>query len=300
MYKHLALAASVALALSACGKKNADPAPEASAQPAANQTGMADSRFKQAGKFGVVSAVDLTPVFVVPQKYSSYVRQEITETTKEEYRNLPEQAFQTYVKTWLTQAASVEKPDWDTLAAIVYPDSVDEPNAFKKQEAADKAKSTLPTDKHTLDAAFGWQGEVLSVRGPDVTNGEYYLTISQHSRYRTVSYYNGKKYSYNLFYHPNFEAVGLHGENRGDIELTVKVPIDKAKEIESLREGNTMFMRVYGHVKGIRKDNQVIRSDLSEADLDVDVAALEFGVRKDGKFQTLFFLDTDQLRKPRT
>lgn len=294
--KHLILAASVLLALSACGKKDTELAQPAG-QPATQSAAAAGSPFRETEKFGSVSSATLTPGFEVPQKYSGYVRQEVSETTQEEYRNLPEAAFQDYVKTWLTQAASIDKPDWDTLASIVFPNSIDEPNAFKKQEAADKTTSTLAVDKHTLNVAFGWQGKALEIKGPDVANGEYYLTIDQRNAYRIVSYRNEKKYEYNLFYKPDFGALGLGGDQRKAIDLTVKVPIDKAREIESLREGNPVFMRVYGRVKGINNSRLVIRKDFSEADLEVDVEALEFGIRKDGKFQTLFFLDSEQLRK---
>lgn len=297
-YKHCALAAAIALMLSACGKKNSE-APEAPATASAEAApaGSAAPRYKKTEKFGTVSAVDLVPLFAVPQQYSGYVHQEVTETTNDEYHKLPESAFQAYVKTWLTQAASSDKPDWTTLAALVYPDSTEEANAFKKQEAADKVKSTLVIDKNALNVAFAWQGNTFLVRGPDVANGEYYLTITQHNSYRPVSYTDPSKYNTTLFYVPHFDALGLQGSRRGDIEFTVKVPIEKAKEIEALREHDPMIVRVYGHVKGISTNRLLLRKKLSEANLDVDVQALEFGIRRNGAFQTLLFLDSDQLRK---
>lgn len=134
--------------------------------------------FKQTEKFGTVSNIVLTPLFQAPSKYSSYVRQEVSEATKDEYNKLPDAAFEGHVNTWIKQAASVDSPDWQMIAGITHPETADETNAFKKQEAADKAKNEVAADKNLLNVIYGWQGEMLSIAGPDVTTGEYSNTTT--------------------------------------------------------------------------------------------------------------------------
>ena len=93
----------------------------------------------------------------------------------------------------------------------------------------------------------------------------------------------------------------MKGDNRGNMQLTVKLPIEKAKEIESLRAGNSTMIRVYGRVIGKNADQApLLRKDGSKAGLNVEVEALEFGIRKDGEFKTFFFLDSDQLKRSKS
>lgn len=297
---HFLIAVCALSVLSACGKKedSTSQTTPVSATAAAEEN---TPHFKQTEKFGTVSNIVLTPLFQAPAKYSSYVRQEVSEVTKDEYKKLPDSAFEGYVNTWLKQAASVEKPDWQMIAGITHPEITAEANEFKKQEAGDKVKTDIPADKNQLNVAYGWQGQMLFIAGPDVNTGEYYLLIRPDNRYDIVSYQNQKNYRYSLYYRPAFNVIGMKGDNRGDMQLTVKVPIEKAKEIESLREGTSTMIRVYGHVVGV-STNQVpiVRKDGSQAGLSVEVEALEFGVRKNGEFKTFFFLDSDQLKRSKS
>lgn len=281
----------------ACGKKSEDVQSTNNPPAALDNTPI----YRQTEKFGTVSNQTLEPVFEIPSQYTNYTRQEVSEASKDEYQKLPESAFESYVNTWIKQAASVEKPDWIVLAGIINPQLATETNEFKKQEAAEKIKNEVNSDKSKLNVVYGWQGEMLFVAGPDVSNGEYYLTIRPNASYQVVSYQNSKNYRYNLFYRPDFKALGMLGDNRGDMQLTVKVPIEKAKEIESLRDGQKTMIRVYGIVKGLTDERRPqIRKDSSEASLSVEVKALEFGIRTNGQFKTFFFLDSDQLKKSKT
>lgn len=284
--------------LSGCGKKDdaiSQNVSSSTSSPVEDNT----PRFKKTEKFGTVSNIILTPVFQVPPKFNSYVRQEVSELSKDEYQKLSDVAFEGYVSNWIKQAASVEKPDWSMIAGIVHPEFTEETNEFKKQEIIDKTKSEITIDKSKINVVYGWQGEMLSIAGPDVTTGEYYLYIKPHSRFQSVSYENSKNYRYSLYYRPVFDAVGMSTDNLDSMQLTVKVPIEKAKEIESMREGNVPMIRVYGRVVGVDANSNapLLRKNFSEAPLGVAVEALEFGTRKNGEFKTFFILDSDQLKR---
>lgn len=283
--------------IAACGKKQEDGLSTNNPPTAVANTPI----YRQTEKFGTVSNQTLVPVFEVPSQYTKYTRQEVSEASKDEYQKLPEAAFEGYVNTWIQQAASVEKPDLIVLAGILNPQLATETNEFKKQEAAEKVKNEVASDKSKLNVVYGWQGEMLYIAGPDVSNGEYYLTLRPNATYQVVSYLNSKSYRYNLFYRPDFKSLGMLGDNRGDMQLTVKVPVEKAKEIESLREGQKTMIRVYGSVMGLSDERMPqIGKNSSEASLSVEVKALEFGIRTNGQFKTFFFLDSDQLKKSRT
>jgi hypothetical protein len=297
---HVLLIVLTAAALAGCGKKDGEAHSEAVAggvpAPAVATAPSDAPKWKQTEKFGTVSNIALTPLYQAPAKYSNYIHQEASEVTKEEYRALPDAAFERYVATWVQQASSLDKPDWALVAGILRPEITAETNEFKKQEAADKAKADITPDKNALNVVYGWQGEILNIAGPDVSNGEYYLLLRPEGRSWMVSYLNKSNQRHSLYYHPDFSGVGMQGDNRGDMQLTVKVPIEKAKEIETLREqGNTM-VRVYGRVKAVYQ-TPVARRDGTEAALQVEVQALEIGSRQNGVFKPFFFLDADQLKK---
>lgn len=293
-YKQMLAITAAAFLLSACGQKNESTSQTTSSSSPAEAT----PRYKTTEKFGTVSNITLTPVFQVPYKYSSYTRQEVSEATKEEYQKLQPPAFESYINTWVKQAASTENPDWQLISGVLHPESSEETNDFKKQEVSEKAKAEVKPDKKALDVVYGWQGQVMTINGPDIQTGEYYLTINPSRSYQVVSYENTNNQRFNLYYSPDFKAIGLTGDNSGDTQLTVKVPIEKAKEIESLREGNKPMIRVYGHVTGVSTDRKpIIRKHDAQAGLNLEVEAIELGVRKDGEFKSFFFLDSDQLKK---
>jgi hypothetical protein len=91
----------------------------------------------------------------------------------------------------------------------------------------------------------------------------------------------------------------MKGDNRGDMQLTVKLPIEKAKEIESLRAGNSTMIRVYGHVIGKNADQApLLRKDGSEAGLS---KVKHWNLYSQGRrIQNIFFLDSDQLKRSKS
>lgn len=300
----LLIAVAVAALLSACGKKEDAPSASVavSAQPAGDQP--ADPNLKKTEQFGLQSSILLEPIFEVPGKYASYVRQEVTEAAKEEFQKLPDTMFDAYVAIWLKQAASVDAPDWNMLAGILHPDTAEEGNAFKKQEAADKAKTEVTADKGSLNMVYGWQGEVVRIVGPDVKTGEYYLTISPQGRFNTISYTPGAKpYNYGLGYMPIFSGVGMEVDCagsrscNGDVTMTVKVPLDKAKAIEEVREKGKDMVRLYGHVTGKKEFSDRLSKGRASASLNLQVEAIEIGSRQNGQFKSYFFLDKEQLTR---
>lgn len=293
--KCLVAAACAVSLLAACGKKETDPGQGASVAASAKVDDNAP-RFKQTARFGTVSTILLDPLFQVPAKYANYVRQDVTEVSREEYRKLPQGAFEKYIGTWLKQDASAAKPDWNMIAALTQPGMTEATNEFKKQALIEQAKTDVKADPAYRNAVYGWQGEILGIDGPDVATGEYYLVIRPGQRTMSFSYANDRQYRYELSYFPVFNAVGMTGDNTGTMQLTVKVPIEKAREIESLREGSVPMIRVYGHIAGVHRTPLVDKKG-AEAGLEIEVEALEFGARKNGEFKTFFFLDTDQLKR---
>ena len=301
-YKILVATACVVATLSACGKKESVTPPPV-IQPGNNGGDSHVLNNKKTKDGGIVSSIDLEPVFAVPGKYSGYVRQEATEATKPEIQNLSDTALDSYVKTWIKQAASVANPNWVTLASILHPEVSEATNEFKKQEAAEKAKTEIAADKSSLNVIVGFQGEIFNMSAPDITSGEYYLRINTDSRYSTLSYSPKGNYNYQLFYQPVLKDVGMAIEHlgcsscKGDVNITVKVPVEKAKEIESLREKGKDMIRVYGHVTGIKDQSTFVNKGSASSRLNVEVEAIEVGSRQDGQFKSYFFLDTDQLKK---
>ncbi|MBK1612572.1 hypothetical protein CKO44_03725 [Rubrivivax gelatinosus] len=294
------LTAVAACALAACGKPDTAGSAAAPANPPTQ--GDAAPTTRQSTSFGSVSSIVLEPLFQVPARYAGYVRQEVSEAGNAEIQKMPDALFDRYGATWLLQAASVEQPDWLLLARIRQPALTAESNAFKKQEAADRAKAEARPDRDSLNVVFGWMGEIMTLAGPDLATGEYYLTLNLGRRFDTVFYSDAKGYNYRLHYEPSFKALGL-GQNCSDecsgyVPMTVKVPIEKAREIEALREHDARgLVRVYGHVTGLQPNTA--RADKSSVDaaLVVEVQAIEVGTRQDGAFKPYFFLDTDQLKR---
>ena len=301
-YKILVASVCVVATLAACGKKeSATPPPVL--LPGNNGGDSHVLHNKQTKDGGIVSSIDLEPVFAVPAKYSGYVRQEATEATSPEIQKLSDAVLDSYVKIWIKQAGSVANPNWLTLAGILHPEVTEINNEFKKQEAAEKAKTEIVADKGSLNVVVGFQGEIFSMHGPDISTGEYYLTLNPDSRYSTLSFSPKGNYNYQLFYQPVLKDVGMAIEHlgcsscKGDVNMTVKVPVEKAKEIESLREKGKDMIRVYGHVTGIKDQSTFVNKGSASAGLNVEVEAIEVGSRQDSQFKPYFFLDTDQLKK---
>lgn len=285
----LSLALMAALSLAACSKKTA----EAPATAPAAETAPQQARFKSTEKFGSVSALALDGTAALPERFTRYQRQEATEWLKDEYRQQPDSAFLAYLARWKLQAASVPKPDWALLAKIVHPESADESNEFKKQDWADKTRQELPADPASLQLLLAYQAEYISLRGPDVATGEYYLSLRPGASRLGVGYSDGK-YRSDLNYLPDFE--GLCPGCR-DLQFTVKVPVARAREIEALREKGKDMMRVYGRVTGLHQpETAVIRRDGASATLAVEIEAIEMGSRQGGEYKSYFIIGPDQLK----
>lgn len=283
----LALWAALSLAgLAGCGKKaEAPPAEPAAAQPQ-------QPRFKTTEKFGSVSALVLDGTAPLPARFASYQRQEATEWVKGEYEKQPDSAFLAYLARWKTQAASVPKPDWALLAKIVHPESVDETNEFKKQEWADKTRQEMAADPASLAMVMAYQAEYVSLSGPDVATGEYYVFVRTGARWQGVAYSDGK-YRSSLNYVPDFD--GLCGGCR-DLQFTVKVPVARAREIEALREQGKDMMRIWGRVTGVNTDSRaIVDRNSADANLTVEIEAIEMGSRQGGEYKSHFVIGPDQL-----
>lgn len=300
--KILVASTCVIAILTACGKKeSATPPPVL--LPGNNGGTSSVPTTKSTEKFGTVSSIVMEPVFAVPGKYSGYVHQETTEATNLEIQKLSDAALDSYIKTWIKQAGSLENPNWLTLAAILHPEVSEITNEFKKQEASEKAKTEIVADKSSLNVVVGFQGEIFNMRGPDIAASEYYLSLNPDSRYSTLSYSPKGNYNYQLFYQPVLKDVGMAIEHLGCrsctsvVNMTVKVPVEKAKEIESLREKGKDMIRVYGHVTGIKDQSTFVNKASASSGLNVEVEAIEVGSRQDGQFKSYFFLDTDQLKR---
>jgi predicted small lipoprotein YifL len=288
-----ALAIALALSLlAACGKK--DPSNPADAAVATPSPGAESQRprYKQTEKFGSVSAVVLDGTAALPARFASYQRQVATEWVKGEYQKQPDSAFEAYLKRWMTQAASVPKPEWGLLAKIAHPESADETNEFKKQDWADKTRQELTADPASLQMVMAYQAEYIGLDGPDVATGEYYLNVRAGARRLGVGYSNGKHNS-NLNYDPAFDTL-CNGCR--DLQFTVKVPVARAREIEALRAKGKDMMRLYGRVTGFHEPaTAIIDRRSATADLTLEIEAIEMGSRQDGEFKSYFILGPDQL-----
>lgn len=288
----LALAAALSLGLLAgCGKKAeapADPAPGAAAAPAAPST----PRFKQTAKFGSVSAVVLDGTAPLPARFASYQRQEATEWVKGEYQKQPDSAFLAYLQRWKVQAASVAQPDWAFLAKLAHPESADEANEFKKKDLADQTRQELKADPASLQMVMAYQAEYVTLSGPDVETGEYYLFLRPGARRQGVGYNDGK-YSSALNYMPAFDTLC---SGCRDLQFTVKVPVARAREIEALREKGKDMLRFYGRVTGLYEPATALADRRgASADLALEIEAIEVGSRQDGEYKSYFVIGPDQL-----
>ena len=286
----LSLLLSLSL-LAGCGKK-----PEAaaglasSAPPAPAET--PPPLYKPTEKFGTVSAVVLEGSAPLPARFGAYQRQEATEWLKDEYRQQPASAFEAYLKRWQTQAASVAQPDWTLLTKIVHPETVDETNAFKMQDRIEKTRQEVPADKASLQMVMAYRAEYVSLAGPDLATGEYYLSLRPGASRMGVSYSDGR-YRSDLNYVPDFEALCAGCR---DLQFTVRLPLQRAREIEALREKGKDMMRIYGRVTGFHEPaTAVIRRDGAAADLTVEVEAIEMGSRQNGVYTSYFVLGPEQL-----
>lgn len=286
----LGLVAALSLGLlSACGKQAAGPG---AAEPAA-EAQWQPAKIKQTEKFGSVSSIVLDGSTALPARFAAYQREEVTEWSGDEYRRQPASAFEAFGQRWLRRAASVDKPDWGRITGIAHPESSQETNEFKKQEWAERTRQALPPETAALQMVMGWSGQVFTLRGPDVQTGEYYLHINADASRSGVGYSDGKHH-FALHYWPSFSLTRC--KECAKMDFTIKVPLERAREIEALREKGKDMVRLYGHVTGFfSPETAVIRSDGAEAKLALAVEAIELGSRQNGSFHSYFVLGPDQL-----
>ncbi|MFC3937534.1 hypothetical protein [Acidovorax sp. SD340] len=262
------------------------------------------SPYKDTEKFGSVSATILKPVFSVPESYKKYIHQEISEYNNDEYQEAPNSVFEEYIKKWVVQGASIDNPDWNILARVTQPGYAGLTNEFKKQEGIDKIKNSIEVDKNALNVVVAWKNDYIYLKGPDATTGEYYITIDGGFTTPMVSYTTAEGHDIRLYYQPSLRELGLQkkcsNRNCNSYELTVKVPIEKAKEIEAFRDGKPKlskdFVRLYGKVTKSLNEGTTMEK-LTARSLELEVQALEVGARVDGRFNPYFFVDSDELKK---
>ena len=292
----------VSIFLVSCGDKSKT----TSNQPGPQEPSKAEisSPYKDTEKFGSVSATILKPVFFVPESYKKYIHQEISEYNNDEYQEAPNSVFEEYIKKWVVQGASIDNPDWNILARVTQPGYAGLTNEFKKQEGIDKIKNSIEVDKNALNVVVAWKNDYIYLKGPDATTGEYYITIDGGFTTPMVSYTTAEGHDIRLYYQPSLRELGLQkkcsNRNCNSYELTVKVPIEKAKEIEAFREGKPKsskdFVRLYGRVTKSLNEGTIMEK-LTARSLELEVQALEVGTRVDGRFNPYFFVDSDELKK---
>ena len=278
--KKVLIALSVSIALTACGKKDAEP----------KQSKVVTE------KSALVEAGPIKPSFQIPSEYSNYFRMEVTEAEGEAYSKLPESLFKSFYSAWFKQLVSVDSPNWTIITGLLHPEFTAEPNEFKRQEAIEKTKLESNPDKGQLNVVVGYLGEYApEFKLLDVNTGEYQIDIKTRGRYSSGGVYrNEKGYIYRLNYQINFD----HFFTKVDIyNRKVIVPIEKAKEIESLKGVSRTIIRVYGKVRKLKDDEVAIASNYADAALEVDAEAIEFGIRQNGEFKSLLFIDGGQLKK---
>ncbi len=292
----ISVASLLALALmGACGQKDAagnaaGPTPAAASKAEDNTT-----HWKQTEKFGTVNAIVLDGSAALPARFDAYQRQVATEWLDGEYQKQPDSAFEDYLARWIRQAASVPSPDWERLAGIVHAEQSEESNTFKKADAAAAIQKELKPDPASLNMVMAWQGDIGGLSGPDVSSGEYYLNLRPGHQTYSVAYNTGKR-RMNLRYEPVFGFA--HCDSCRDMSFTVKVPIERAREIESLREKGKDMVRLWGHVTGLTAAQlrDVDRQSASAA-LSLEVEAIEVGSRQGGQFVRYFVITPEQLAR---
>lgn len=276
----LILSVATSLLLGACGS-NADKTAEST-----NQTSVElESANAEKNENVVVDAA-----FEVPEPYKSYLRQELSETMKNgEYQTVSDEVYNSYISNWFKQAASVEKPNWELITKMKHPEIRDITNAFKRQELIEATKSEIKKDEKSLNTYFAVTGEYLGGLNVDVNTGEYTLIMTPTGR---VGRPNESGFYETYFPTESLDPNAPH--NPRSVTITIKVPIEKAKEIESLRESidrnKFEMVRFYGKVisPSVYED---------ERDLIFRLEAFDVGLRKDGSFKSYFFIGPEEAKK---
>lgn len=243
----------------------------------------------------------LNASFEVPEKFRAYNDMVVTQTaSSKEFNALPEALFQDFKAKWEKAVYSVDSPDWFFVAKTIDPSVGTITNDFKKQEAGEQAKAKVTPDKSSLNLIFGAQGKDSTVLGkPNVQTGVYQVNIEDKGlENRIMQEIKGVNYDYGI--EPSYkEPLGIlrtncsRGECQGPLVLKVKIPLDKAKEIEEWREKGPDSMRAYGKVTALKEYGGL------RGILQINVEALELGTFQNGKWHSYFFLSPEELQKSR-
>ena len=292
----------ISVSLASCGDKSNTTSNEPVVQESSKNE--IPSPYKDTEKFGSVSATILKPQFSVPEHYKNYIHQEVAEYNNDEYQKAPNDVFEEYIKRWVVQGASIDNPDWNILARITQPGYTELTNEFKKQEGIERVKSSVGIDKNLLNMVVAWKNDYFYLKGPDATTGEYYIGIDGGFTTPMVSYTTAEGHNIRLYYQPSLRELGLQkvcsNRNCNNYDLTVKVPIETAKKIEAFREGKPKsskdFVRLYGRVTKSLNEGTIMEK-LTDRSLELEVQAIEVGARVNGRFESYFFVDSDELKK---
>lgn len=248
----------------------------------------------------------LEPVFALPSKYKNYNHMVMTVITNDDMRKYPakypESLYDTTKAAFISQVGSSDKPDWFLVAAMRDRSLLGVTNDFKRQEAGEKAKADFKVDPSSLNIVVGTQGKQFLGK-PDITTGVYKIQISSdlsvgYSMYEDIG---NNRYDTGYEYKIDYKELGIWPKDCPDcvskLSMYVKVPLDKAKQIEELREVavGSDDMRVYGKLSGITESH--ITPYRTSGTLKLNAEAIEFGAMKNGEWVSYFFVDGDELKK---
>ena len=291
--KFFALPIVVAILLVACGDKQEVAKPAAT--PLASSAPVAKDE------------LTLTPAFEVPGKYKDYKEMLVTYPAvpedEKEFMAMPNEWFDTYRADWIKQAYSNEKPDWYLVGNLLHPDLRETTNDFKKQEIADKAKTEVTPDKSSLNIIYGVTDRYYGpLSKPDIETGVYKFYVNPTDRGGAIVQKDDQKnIAYKFGYWASYASVGIPARKcvemncKNRIEIKVKVPLDRAKAIESQRESSKDYIRAYGTVAAVKETD--IEKYVIGGKLIVDIEALEVGTIVDKRWISYFFISKDELTK---
>ena len=156
-------------------------------------------------------------------------------------------------------------------------------------------------DSANVIASFQFPKELV-LSNPNLADGQYYLTVDFSKSYMTLqNHWKGR--NTNLYYNVDLpQGMAFNGTfptaGNSSVRLTVKADKDLARLVEENREQKLPFVyRVYGHVSGCKATAYIDGAGV-QAGSQLEISALEFGVRQNGEFVPYWFIDRDQLLRP--
>lgn len=283
----------VCISLAACGKKE-----EAAAAPQTTAQAQPVNTTNCSTDYGCISSIVLQTS--KPTAYSKYHRMVATEWDASEARKKPDAEYAKFFEDWTLQSISAAAPCWKEYAGIVSPEFAKSTNEVKKADILDGLKKDAKPDPDNVNVIASFQfpnKPVLSK--PNLVDGQYYLTVDFSKRYMTLqNYWKGR--NTNLYYNVDLPmGMAFNGTfptaGNSSVTLTVKADKDLARLVEENREQKLPFVyRVYGHVSGCKATAYIDGAGV-QAGSQLEISALEFGVRQSGEFVPYWFIDRDQL-----